>query len=91
MYQHFDATYRITVLSFLPVFETSCHANWIHEGAVIWLFQYFVRKMTKAVLSAIVTMKEDRRNKKRGNLTSDPKVVNYLLRRYATDKVITGS
>lgn len=53
----------------------------------MWLFQYFVKKNTKAFLSARETTKKDLRSKDRRKLTSYAQVVKYLLRAYATDKI----
>lgn len=79
---------QISILRFLPAFQTACDANGVHEGAAMWLFHYIDKKTTKAALSARTTTKVDKRKYKGGQLAPYPKVVNYLLKTYATDEVI---
>lgn len=61
----------------------------IPNGAAMWLFQYFEKKMKKAVLSVRVTRIKDRCNKGRGKLMSYAQVVNNSLQTYATDEIIS--
>jgi len=87
--QIFDPMDPITILSFLPAFKTACDSNGIHEGAAMWLFQFFVKKTAKAALSARTTTVSASGGKtKASQLTSYPAVVQFLLRTYATDEVI---
>lgn len=84
----FDPADPITIMSFLSTFETAYDANDIQEGEKMWLFQYYVMKTPKVVLTARLTTKGSRR-KNRGKSASYPKVVKYLLLTYETEEVIT--
>jgi len=87
--QIFDPVDPITILSFLPAFKTACDSNGIHEGAAMWLFQYFVKKTTKAAIVARTTAGSTGDGKTPGShLTNYPAVVQFLLKTYATDEVI---
>lgn len=57
----------------------------------MWLFYYLVRNKINAALIARLTAKVDRPKSKDGKFTSYIEVVNYLLRTYETDEVISGS
>lgn len=77
----------ISVLSFLHNFKMACDSNGIHEGAAMWLFQYFIKEPAKAPLMHRVCL-TDKDSQQKGKLTTYCQVVNYLLVTYATDDEI---
>lgn len=56
-FHSFNGIYPISVLRFLPSFQTFCYANGVHEGASMWLFQYWVSDPIEAALTARKTTK----------------------------------
>lgn len=83
----FNGSDPITILTFLSSFRSSCDSIGVHEGAALWLFQYFLRDPAKASLTARLGRPHER-GSKAGKLTSYCQVVNHLLRTFATDDII---
>lgn len=75
----------MAILKFLQAFKMVCDTNRIHEGAVIWLFYFSMKKTASAALRAITCPTSWRRSRKEGKYTSYWEVVNFLLNTYATD------
>lgn len=46
-----DAVGPITILSSLNDLKLACKTNGVHEGAAIWLFHLFTKKLGTAVLN----------------------------------------
>lgn len=83
----FDPAEPINILSFLPLCKEPCDWTSINDGAAISLLQYYVKKTTKEALTARFTTSGNR-CKNRGNLSSYPEVINFLLFIYGTVEVI---
>ena len=80
----------IAVLGFLARFKMACDHNGISEGAAVWCFQFYLTGQAHALLQSRLhgnTMAVDA--EQRELLETYPEVVNYLLRTYATDEVIS--
>lgn len=60
----------ITILRFLPKFQTAFDANAIQEAAEMWLFQNVFPKTRKEALSARLTAMVDHGKSKNGQLIS---------------------
>lgn len=86
--ENFKASNPDSVLSFFQNLKTFRNSNGIHEGAVMWAFQYSMKDPAKAALSLRVcaTMEDDLQQE--GKLTTYSPVVNCLLATYATDDEI---
>ena len=87
----FSGKKPLRILEFLWKFKFACDTNGVHEGMAIWLFQYF---LDGSVHSAVTSrLRANVRGYHRRNtaeaLSTYPAVVNYLLRQYATDDVIS--
>lgn len=83
----FYPTDPISILSFLSVLETTFDSNGIPKGTLMWLFQYLVKKITKAAISVGTTTVGKRRGKD-GQLTSCDILVNCLLLTNSTDYIM---
>jgi len=99
--QKFDGTDPVTVINFLDAFQTACDTNGIHEGAAMWLFQFFLKNPAQATVKARLAADSPRKKKHRigsssrrhlsnetEKLCSYVEVVQFLLLTYATDEVI---
>ncbi|CAN8075864.1 unnamed protein product [Agarophyton chilense] len=79
----------IAVLRFLSLFRTACDQNGVHEGASLYLFQFFLTGQARdRVVSRISGTTDLVDAQDRELLRSYPQVVHYLLETYATDDVI---
>lgn len=67
---------RITIHRFLPAFQKTFDANGIHEGVVMCLFKYFVKKKTKSAMYDRTMNVDRKRLEKDGELTSYDTFVN---------------
>lgn len=84
----------ISVTGFLKSFELACDTNRVHEGTAVCLFHLFMNKTASAVLNAHLSA--ERSDKKNSRLVSGktkdfptcPQVVNSLLKKCTTDKVV---
>ena len=80
----------IAVLGFLARLKMACDHNGITEGAAVWCFQFYLTGQAHALLQSHLhgnTMAVD--VERRELLRAYPQVVNFLLRTYATDEVIS--
>lgn len=95
----FDAKNPVPIIKFLATFKLTRVTSKIHEGTAMWTLPQFVKEIIanslntrmcaenqRASLTAIVRYNETRRRKL---LRSYSKAVNYMLKKYATDAVIT--
>ena len=80
----------IAVLGFLARFKMACDHNGFSEGAAVWCFQFYLTGQAHALLQS-----RQHRNtmavvaEQRQLLETYAEVVNFLLRTYATDEVIS--
>lgn len=89
----FDPFCPISIIRSLCYFEISCDANGISNGAAIWLFIVFMKKLASVVLKIRFASKHNAQTsmrpfRKTTKLSTLLKAVKYLLRPYATDKNI---
>ena len=80
----------ITVLRFLARFKIACDHNGVSEGAAVWCFQFYLTGQAHALLQSrlhgnIMVVDAEQREL----LQTYPEVVNFLLRTYLTDEVIS--
>ena len=78
------------MLGFLARFKMACDHNGVSEGAAIWCFQFYLTGQAHALLQSRLhgnTMAVDA--EQRELLETYAEVVNFLLRTYATDEVIS--
>ena len=80
----------IAVLGILARLKMACDHNGITEGAAVWCFQFYLTGQAQRLLQSRLngnTMAVD--VERRELLRTYPQVVNFLLRTYATDEVIS--
>ena len=80
----------IAVLGFLAQYKMACDRNGVSEGAAVWCFQFYLTGQAHALLQSRLhgnTMAVDA--EQRELLETYAEVVNFLLRTYATDEVIS--
>ena len=80
----------IAVLGFLVRFKMACDHNGVSEGAAVWCFQFYLTVQAHALLQSRLhgnTMAVDA--EQRELLETYAEVVNFLLRTYATDEVLS--
>ena len=80
----------IAVLGFLARFKMACGHNEVSDGAAVWCFQFYLTGQAHDFLQSrlhgnIVAVDAERREP----LETYAEVVNFLLRTYATDEVIS--
>ncbi|CAN8068452.1 unnamed protein product [Agarophyton chilense] len=89
---NFSGSDPIAVLKFLSLFRTACDKNGVHEGATLYLFQFF---RTGQVLGRVVSKISGTTDlvdaQDRELLRFYPQVVHYLLETYATDDVVVDA
>ena len=79
----------ITVLGFLARLNMACEHNGITEGAAVWCFQFYLTGKAHALLQSRLNGNMAVDVERRELLRTYPQVVNFLLRTYATDEVIS--
>ncbi|CAN8074490.1 unnamed protein product [Agarophyton chilense] len=85
----FSGSDPIAVLRFLKLFRTSCDQNGVHEGASLYIFQFFLTEHSHdRVVSKISGTTDFVDAQDRELLSSFPQVFHYLLETCATDDVI---
>ena len=80
----------IAMLEFLARFKMACDHNGVSEGAAVWCFQFYLTGQVHALLQSRLhgkTMAFD--SEQRVLPETYAEVVNFLLRTYATDDVIS--
>ena len=80
----------IAVLGFLARLKMVCDHNGITEGAAVWCFQFYLSGQAHALLQSLLnrnTMAID--VERRELLQTYQQVINFLLRTFATDAVIS--
>ena len=87
----FNGKVPLKILEFLWKFKFACDSNGVHEGMAVWLFQYFLDgSVHTAVTSRLsANIHGYHRRNEADALRTFPAVVNFLLRQYATDDVIS--
>lgn len=83
-----DGRDPVSIITFLQDLKAMCDACNVHEGAVLWLFKYFLSSPVKSVTKARVTLPTDTMKPQEGCLTNVLAVINFLIKRYATDNNI---
>lgn len=51
----FNAFDHISIIGFLEKFKLACETSGLHEGASMWLFNYFLNKTASTVLIACLS------------------------------------
>lgn len=88
----------ISIICFLVTFEVACNSNETHEGAAMWIFQYYVHENFEkalnshmyaeswlAPLTASVQIEWHRSGR---TLRPCPETVKYPLRKYVSDQAV---
>ena len=88
----FDGSDPIGVLGFLYRFRNACNAAGVHEGAAMWLFQYFLAGPAESLVSLMITGESMVAQSPTVTLLQTyPEIVQLLLRTYATDTVLSSA
>lgn len=90
IFEPFEPT---SIIWFLSNFKLACDTNGIHEGAAVWLFNFFIKKSVSTVLNTRLASKHTAHTRmpfteKTTSIMTYPQVVNYLLRTYGKDENI---
>ena len=87
---NFNGSDPVSIINFLSTFQTACNTNGVHEGAAMWIFQFFLKDAAKALVKSrtTATKKKRRKSSSADRLTSYSEVVHFLLKTYATDEVL---
>lgn len=86
----------ISIVRFLRNFKLACETNGVHEGSPIWLFNFFMKNSSSAVLNtrSASSQKTQIWNLSAGKtitLSTYPQIFNYSLHNYAADENIAGT
>lgn len=96
----FDSEDPITMIGFLTTSKFACDTNHIQEGAAMWALPHYVNETLANSLDSrmcatdksypIATSLRNVDNQSHKLLRLYPDVVNYLLKKFATDPAIAG-
>lgn len=85
----FDLLDPISIIGFLSIYNLAYNTNGVREVVEIWLFNFFMDKLSSAVLNTSLGFKQAAQTRlsfarKTALLSKYPRVVGYSLRSYAT-------
>lgn len=73
------------IISFLQDFKSACDACNIHEGAAMCIFKTFLTGSAEVAVKSRISLPSSSTQRHEGALQSYSSIVNFLLKRYATD------
>lgn len=77
-----------SIINFLADFKRACVSSQIQEGAAVWLFRQFLNPPAGATIKARLNLSSTDENRHEGTVTFYTEVLNHMLGRYTTDRVI---
>lgn len=88
--QVIDRMDLISITGFLQGLNISCDSNVIHEGAAIWMFQYFMRRSAAGVFAACLfpNANDSYYIVRKQVIKKYFQMVSHLLETYATDYIM---